>query len=314
SSDNVTSFGGCGRAVTFNQYRSLLFSIAYRMLGSVADAEDMLQEAFIRWQAASDNEIHSPKAFLVTIVSRLCITQLHSARARREAYVGQWLPEPLLTDQQSDPFDVIRADESLSMALLILLERLSPLERAVFLLHEVFGFQHTEIAKTLGKNDASCRQILHRARAHVGAMRRRFEATAQEQRDLLDRFLDAAREGNLARLIALLLDDAALHVDADSKTAFPNVIRGADKVARALVAGTKDLPAGIVLRPTQINGDPGIISYVDGRPFSALALDIDGDKIRNVYIVANPRKLAHLPVCGDMATNAHLKGRHEPPA
>src|SRR5260221_1077546 len=165
--------GACdeNRLATFNQYRGLLFSIAYRMLGSVADAEDMLQESFIRWQEASD--IRSPRAFLVTIISRLCINHLQSARVQREEYVGQWLPEPLLTGPESDPSERLRVDESLSMAFLVLLERLTPMERAVFLLREVFDYEYTAIAQTLGQNEANCRQILRRARQHVAEVRPR---------------------------------------------------------------------------------------------------------------------------------------------
>jgi RNA polymerase sigma-70 factor, ECF subfamily len=172
--EQIQTQGACdeNRLATFNQYRGLLFSIAYRMLGSVADAEDMLQESFIRWQEASD--IRSARAFLVTIISRLCINHLQSARIQREEYVGEWLPEPLLTDPRSDPLAALKIDESLSMAFLVLLERLTPVERAVFLLHEVFDYKHSEIAKVLDQSEANCRQILRRARQHVGVMGRRF--------------------------------------------------------------------------------------------------------------------------------------------
>src|SRR5258708_27475123 len=151
---------------TFDQYRSLLFSIAYRMLGSVADAEDMLQETFIRWQQSAEESVRSPRAFLVTIISRLCINYLQSARAQREEYVGQWLPEPIVTDPGSDPFGIIKVDESLSMAFLVLLERLTPIERAVFLLREVFEYEYAEIAAVLGQSATNCRQVLRRARQH----------------------------------------------------------------------------------------------------------------------------------------------------
>jgi RNA polymerase sigma-70 factor (ECF subfamily) len=283
------------RLAAFDQHRGLLFSIAYRMLGSVADAEDMLQETFIRWQRASGEEIRSPRSFLVTIVSRLCINQLQSARAQRETYVGQWLPEPLITDAQDDPFGIVRTDESLSMALLVLLERLTPLERAVLLLHDVFGYSHGEIAKTLEQTEANCRQSLHRAHLHVGDVRRRFDANAQEHRELLERFLDAAREGQLERLIAMLTKDAVMHIDGGAKAAVPNVIRGSDKVARGLTAGARALPAGMVMRAASINGQAGIVTYIDGKPYSVLVLDIRDGRVHGVYIVARPEKLAHLP-------------------
>src|SRR2546427_3555521 len=199
------------RLATFDQYRSLLFSVAYRMLGSVADAEDMLQETFIRWQQAADDDIRSPRAFLVTIISRLCINHLQSARVQREEYVGQWLPEPLVTDSGNDPPGIIRVDESLSMAFLILLERLTPVERAVFLLREVFEYEYSEIAAVLGQSEANCRQILRRARQHVSAMRPRFTASARKQSDLVERFLQATVSGDMNALVALLSDDVALH-------------------------------------------------------------------------------------------------------
>src|SRR5258705_1146680 len=179
------------RLATFDQYRSLLFSIAYRMLGTVADAEDMLQETFIRWQQSAREDIRSPRAFLVTIISRLCINHLQSARVRREEYVGQWLPEPLVTDPGSDPFGIVKVDESLSMAFLVLLERLTPIERAVFLLREVFEYDYSEIAAVLGQSEVNCRQILRRARQHVSEMRPRFEAPEQKHEELLRVFLDA---------------------------------------------------------------------------------------------------------------------------
>src|SRR5882757_10453805 len=183
------------RLATFDQYRSLLFSVAYRMLGSVADTEDMLQETFIRWQQAPDDEIRSPRAFLVTIISRLCINHLQSARVQREEYVGQWLPEPIVTGPGSDPLEIIRVDESISMAFLVMLEHLTPVERAVFLLREVFEYEYSEIAAVLNQSEANCRQILHRARQHVSAMRPRFKTSQLKQNDLLQRFLQATGSG-----------------------------------------------------------------------------------------------------------------------
>lgn len=293
--DRVQSDVVESRLESFNQYRRLLFSIAYRMLGSVADAEDILQEAFIRWQQAGDEEIRSPKGFLVTIVSRLCINHLQSARVRREEPVGQWLPEPLVTEPEDDPLGVLRVDESLSMALLVLLERLTPVERAVFLLREVFGFEYPEIAKSLGQSEANSRQLFHRAKTHVGDMRRHFATTGAAHRELLERFLDAARNGEMERLLSLLEEDAVLYIDRGRDVPIPNVIRGSEKVARGLLGGTRALPADLVLRQATINGDAGIISYHEGRPFSTLTLDIRDDRIAGVYIVADQKKLSHLP-------------------
>jgi RNA polymerase sigma-70 factor, ECF subfamily len=282
---------------TFDQYRSLLFSVAYRMLGSIANAEDMLQETFIRWQQASDDEIRSPRAFLVTIISRLCINHLQSARVQREEYVGQWLPEPIVTDSGSDPLGIIKVDESLSMAFLVMLERLTPVERGVFLLREVFEYEYSEIAVVLGQSEANCRQILRRARQHVSARRPRFKASARKQNDLLQRFLHAIRSGDLNELVALLSGDVVLHSDGGGKAiALPNPIHGADNVARAMSSGLKKVvPKNLVRRTAQINGEPGVVSYLNGKPHSVLTLDAIKGRIRAIYILTNPDKLSHVP-------------------
>jgi RNA polymerase sigma-70 factor, ECF subfamily len=285
------------RLAMFDQYRSLLFSVAYRMLGSVADAEDMLQEAFIRWQQAPEQEIRSPRAFLITIISRLCINHLQSARTQREQYVGQWLPEPIVTSPGSDPLESIRLDESLSIAFLLLLERLTPLERAVFVLREVFEYEYPELATVLGESEANCRQILHRARQHVTAMRPRFKASQQQKSALLDGFLQATKSGDLEGLVALLADDVVLHSDGGGKAvSAPNLIRGAKNVARgALGTLQKLMPKDLVFRLAQVNGEPGIISYLEGKPFSVLTLMAGDGHIHTIYVVTNPEKLAHLP-------------------
>jgi RNA polymerase sigma-70 factor (ECF subfamily) len=286
------------RLTAFGQYRGLLFSIAYRMVGSVADAEDILQDAFIRWQQASDDNVRSPKAFLITIVSRLCINHLQSARVRHEEYVGEWLPEPLATDPGSDPSKVLRADESVSMAFLVMLERLSPVERAVFLLREIFDHKYSEVAAALGLNEANCRQILRRARQHVRAVRPRFRASAREHDELLERFRQAAGSGDTNGLLALLASDVVIHSDGGGKaTAVPNVIHGAERVVRAIVRGLRKLvPPNLVQRIVQINGASGVVSYYpDGRPHSVLTMDATAGRIRAIYIVTNPEKLAHLP-------------------
>jgi RNA polymerase sigma-70 factor (ECF subfamily) len=285
------------RLAAFDQYRSLLFSIAYRMLSSVADAEDMLQETFIRWQQAPEQEIRSPRAFLMTIISRLCINYLQSARAQREQYVGQCLPEPIVTAPGSDPLESIRLDESLSMAFLLMLERLTPVERAVFLLREVFEYEYPELATVLGESEANCRQILHRARQHVTAMRPRFKASRRQTSDLLERFLQATKSGDLEGLVALLADDVVLHSDGGGKAVgAPNLIRGAKNVARgALGTLQKLMPKNLVVRLTQVNGDPGIVSYLEGKPYSVLTLVSGEGHIQTIYVVANPDKLAHLP-------------------
>jgi RNA polymerase sigma-70 factor (ECF subfamily) len=289
------------RLATFDQYRGLLFSVAYRMLGSVADAEDMLQETFLRWQQAAAKEIRSPRAFLVTIVSRLSINHLQSARVRREEYVGPWLPEPLVTDEGSDPLGMIRIDETLSMAFLVLLERLTPVERAVFLLREVFEYEYAEIAAALGQSEVNCRQILRRARQHVQAMRPRFKASPRKRTDLLEQFLRATGSGDMDGLLRLLAKDVVLYADGGGKgLAVPNAVRGADHVARGILGGLKKIvPKGLVRRIVEVNGEPGVVSYFEGKPFSVLTLEgsesSDWMTIGAIYLVTNPEKLSRLP-------------------
>jgi RNA polymerase sigma-70 factor (ECF subfamily) len=285
------------RLATFNQYRGLLFSVAYRMLGSVADAEDMLQETFIRWQQAPEDDIRSPRAYLVTIISRLCLNHLQSARVQREEYVGQWLPEPVVTGPGSDPLELIRVDESLSMAFLVMLERLTPVERAVFLLREVFEYDYAEIASIVNQSETNCRQILSRAKRRVTGMRPRFHTSQQKKSDLLERFLRATASGDLQSLLALLASDVVLHTDGGGKgVGAPNLIRGAHNVARGALGSVKKLhPQNLAHRVAQINGEPGIISYLNGEPYSVLTLDARESGIQAIYVVTNPEKLAHLP-------------------
>lgn len=291
------------RLATFDQYRGLLFSVAYRMLGSVADAEDMLQETFLRWQQAATEEIRSPRAFLVTIISRLSINHLQSARVQREEYVGEWLPEPLVTDERKDPLSLLHIDETLSMAFLVLLERLTPVERAVFLLREVFEYEYGEIAAMLGQSEVNCRQILRRARQHVTKMRPRFAASRRKQTDLLERFLRATGSGDMDGLLDLLSEDVVLYADGGGKgLAAPNAIRGADRVARGILGGLSKLaPKNVVRRIVEVNGQPGVVGYVDGKPFSVITLDGEGGQrttVRAIYLVTNPEKLSRLPGFG----------------
>ena len=282
---------------TFDQYRGLLFSIAYRMLGSVADAEDMLQEAFIRWQQSSEQDIESPRAFLVAIVSRLCINHLQSARVQREQYFGEWLPEPIVTNIASDPFGILKIDESLSMAFLILLERLTPIERAVFLLREVFEYDYSEVARIVGQSEVNCRQILRRARQHIEAMRPRFEVPERKRTDLFDRFLEAVGTGEMGGLLDLLAKDVVLHSDGGGKgVAVPNEVRGADRVARGILGALQRLvPRNLVRKLGHINGSPGVINYLEGKPHSVVTLEIRDGLIREIFIISNPEKLSHIP-------------------
>ncbi len=283
----------------FASVRPLLFSIAYRMLGSVMDAEDVVQDAYLRWQEADHAAIQSPQAYLATIVTRLCINQLTSARARRETYVGPWLPEPLVTGGPDvpDPSGPVELAESLSMAFLVLLERLSPTERAVFLLHEVFDFEYAEIARIVEKSEANCRQVLSRAKKHVGSPEARFTASPEQAERLMERFIAAGNAGNMDGLLAVLAEDITLWPDGGGKApgAVLKPVHGAQSVAKlALNFARRFVPQERVVRFAEINGQPGIISYVSGSPIAALIFDIRGDRIHTIYAIGNPDKLRGL--------------------
>jgi len=286
------------RAAVFASVRPLLFSIAYRMLGSVADAEDIVQESYLRWQKASDAEVRSPRAYLTTIVTRLAINHLHSARVQRETYVGPWLPEPVMTGPGSDPSGTVELAESLSMAFLVLLERLSPIERAVFLLREVFDFEYSEIARVVDKTEANCRQIFARARKQVGASRQRFDASNEQTRRLVQGFTEAAQAGNMDGLLTLLAEDITLWADGGGKApgAALKPIHGAAAVARFVIGVLERfVPEGSVMRPAEINSQPGFLVYVSGHPLAALVFDVRGDRIHTIYAIGNPDKLQALP-------------------
>lgn len=284
------------QAEVFNQHRPLLFSIAYRMLGSVMDAEDAVQEAFLRWEQSPQDGVRAPKSYLSTVVTRLCIDQLRSARTQREQYIGPWLPEPLITGEAADVDDKLSLADSISMAFLVLLERLAPVERAVFLLREVFGYEYAEIAAIVEKSEANCRQILRRARERIAQERPRFDASREQAEQITRRFLEASLNGDMQGLLELLADDAVLWSDGGGKVnAALNPVRGADKVARFFIGIVRKAPVSLAIRPAFINGAVGIIAYVDGRAQSAGALEIAGGKVRGVRIVVNPDKLRHLP-------------------
>jgi RNA polymerase sigma-70 factor (ECF subfamily) len=289
------------RLDAFQEHRQFLFALAYRMLGSVTDTEDLVQETFLRWQQTDAAEVREPRAYLSTVITRLCLNQLKSARARREQYVGPWLPEPLLTAQVADPCGDDRLAESLSMAFLVLLESLSPAERCVFLLREVFDYDYEAIARILGKSAANCRQVLRRARQQIAARRPRFAASPQRGEQLAEEFFKASGAGDMQGLLGLLAEDVALWSDGGGKAvAAMRPVFGADRVARFVVGALRKLvPAERVSRLAEINGQPGIITYAGGRPLSAMILDVIEGRIRSIYIVSNPEKLAGLPPCSD---------------
>ncbi len=281
----------------FDRHRPLLFSIAYRMLGSVMDAEDVVQEAFVRWQEVPEGEVRSPKAYLSAVVTRLCIDQLRSARIQREEYVGPWLPEPLPNEPAPDVADTVTLNESLSMAFLVLLESLTPTERAVFLLREVFDYGYPEISRIVGKGEANCRQIAHRAREYVAARRPRFERSPEQEERLTERFVEVCASGDMEALLGLLSDDIIVWSDGGGKVrAALNPIRGSDKVARFLLGILSKAPPGFVVRRARINGQPAIIGYyADGQPQSVTTFDVAEERIRAIHILVNPEKLTNIP-------------------
>lgn len=294
---NSSELADPARLETFTEYKPLLFAVAYRMLGSSADAEDMLQETFIRWQRTSEENIESPRAFLLTITTRLCIKHLQAARVKREGYFGLWLPEPLVTAPKQNPLTSVEVDESLSLAFLLLLERLTPVERAVLLLREVFDYEYSEIASILGQSEMNCRQILRRARQHIKNARPRFDASLQQRTELLRRFSEASSHGDLEGLVALLSKDAVFYSDGGGKApALPKPIYGAANIARGILEGLRKLvPKGLVRRFVEINGQPGIVTFFGDHPFSVFTLDVVNGLVASVYVVTNPEKLRHLP-------------------
>ena len=291
-------------AQAFEELRPLLFSIAYRMLGSVAEAEDIVQETFLRYQRAIEDgtEIESPKAYLSAAATRLAIDHLRSARVRRERYVGTWLPEPLVTDAAADAAQQAETADSLSLAFLVVLESLSPVERAVFLLREVFDYDYEEIARVVGKTEDNTRQLAVRARRRVEERRPRFEASRRQREELARRFFDAAEAGDTDGLVTMLAADVVLYGDGGGKApAIPRPIFGREHVGTVLTAWiAQGRRAGLVLEPVEINGQPGArVLDADGRLVNVMALDIADGLVQTVRSIINPEKLAHLGPVAD---------------
>jgi RNA polymerase sigma-70 factor, ECF subfamily len=303
----------------FEQLRPLMFSIAYRMLGTVSEAEDIVQEAFLRYHQAmaGPNRPESPRAYLSAVTTRLCIDHLRSARVRRESYVGHWLPEPLVTGPATlgrpaaDPADLAEQADSLSMAFLLVLERLTPVERAVFLLHDVFSYGYDETARIVGRSEASCRQLAHRARQHVDEHRPRFEASERKRDELATRFFEAVSRGDMDGLVAMLAADVTVYGDSGGVSpTWPRPISGRVKASRLLAGIAEQLREVCgVLRPVHVNGQPGaLVIGPDGDLISVFQLDIADGHVQTIRSIINREKLRHLGPLADLpALREHLR-------
>ena len=281
----------CERGQIFEEQRRYLFAIAYRLLGTVSDAEDIVQDAFLRWQRDGEREVRSVRAYLATIVVRLCLDELRSARARREVYVGPWLPEPLLTSGRTDLTDSLVLRESLSFAFLLMLESLSPVERAVFVLREVFDYDYAEIAAMVDRSEANCRQVFHRARQRLAERQTRFAASQEQREQVTEQFMRAATSGDVQGLLRVLAEDAVLVGDGGGKGfAAPRPIHSADRVARGFLGALQKLPPDRAWLD-EVNGQPAIVAMRGGRPFAVLVLEVQDGRIQRLYSVVNPDKL-----------------------
>jgi RNA polymerase sigma-70 factor (ECF subfamily) len=279
----------------FEAHRGYVFSIAYRLLGTVSDAEDMVQETYLRWRLAPDEHIRSTRAYLATIVVRLCMDQLRSARAKREVYVGPWLPEPLVTSDRADLTDSVIMRESLSFAFLLMLEKLSPLERAVFVLREVFDFDYSEIAQIVEKSEANCRQVFHRARQRMHEDGVRFEPHAEEVHALAQQFMQAASSGDLDGIIRLLAEDVTHTPDGGGKAAVGGLrtIHSPDRVARGTLGNLMKMPPDKAWIE-EINGQSAIVATRGGKPYAVLVVETRNGQIHRLYTVVNPDKLTDI--------------------
>ena len=288
---------------SFETYRTYLFAIAYRMLGSAMDAEDMVQETYLRYQSTPPETIGSLKAFLTTIISRLSVDQLHLARRQREQYLGPWLPEPIITAdnlQGSSPEERVDREESISMAFLLLLEQLQPVERAVFLLREVFDYDYAEIASFLGKSEVACRQWFSRAKKHLADHKPRYSAPPDAQKQMLMSFQKALQAGEMAPLMNMLAEDVTFWADGGGKVKSVAIQRlfGRDEVVRFILSNSpifrSTLPADSHVELAEVNGQPALITRSAERAFAVLMIDVEGEQIKAIRFVANPDKLAHI--------------------
>jgi len=281
--------------LTFDSHRRRLQGIAYRMLGSVAEAEEVVQDAWLRWHEADKAGFDSAEAWLVTVVTRLSIDRLRAAKVQREHYIGAWMPEPTLTESPHTPEESLERADNISVAFLAVLERLAPEARAAFLMREVFDADYDEVARTLGKSEAACRQLVHRAKAQVLEARPRFQVSRETHQRLLRAFADAAARGSLQDLKALMAEDVELIGDGGGKVqSFSKVLRGSQRLAQLYFALWRRLGAAVRMELVEINGEPGLLRFVDGQLESAQTFEIEGDRIVRIRAQRNPDKLARI--------------------
>jgi RNA polymerase sigma-70 factor, ECF subfamily len=284
-----------GRTAVFQELRRRLFGIAYRMIGTTADAEDIVQEAYLRWHQADSEEIRSAEAWLVSVVTRLSIDKLRKVSVEREKYIGPWLPEPLVASSSPTPEEKLETASNLSMAYMVLLERLTPVERAAFLLHDVFDCAYPLIANILRKSEAACRQVVHRARERVRTKQTRFKATDAARRSLINQFMAAADAEDDITLLSLFAKDATLTSDGGGVVpAARRVVHGRSRIARLYLVLAKKFGTRLRQEMLTINGEPGVVMYLDGAPLATMSFETDGNSITAVYTVLNPNKLRAL--------------------
>ncbi|WP_344861806.1 RNA polymerase sigma factor SigJ [Planomonospora alba] len=314
----------------FEEHRDLLTGVAYRILGTVADAEDVVQEAWLRWSGTDTSAVEDDRAYLIRVTTRLSIDRLRRIRARRESYVGAWLPEPVTADPAGRVPDVAERVElttSVELALLVVLETLSPLERAVFVLREAFGLPYADIGEAIGRSEATVRQLAHRARRHVGERRPRFDADRASRRRITERFIGACVDGDLDGLVAMLAGDATLVADGGGRARAPlRAVEGPLKIARLLTAIATDAgarrfldslgvraPDGIAVEFTDVNGAPAAVATAGGRPITVFSLLLRDGLVGTVYLISNPEKLSRLSLPGDHRPSRGSGGRARPP-
>jgi RNA polymerase sigma-70 factor, ECF subfamily len=283
--------------VAFEEHRPILARLAYRMLGSLPDADDIVQEAYLRWSLEDRAAVRSPRAYLSAVVTRLCIDRRQSIEERKKTYIGPWLPDPVVEAGRSDPATRLETAESVSMALLLVLESLSPVERAAYLLRRIFDYDYGEIADILGRSEVNCRQLVSRAEERIHERRPRFEARPDEAERLTAAFLEACASGDMKGLVNLLASDAVLFSDSGGKVPAARApIIGADRIARVFLGILKKAPAGLELRRVRVNGQPGLLALIDGQVVQVMTFDVVDGRIAACFVIRNPDKLARATI------------------